>query len=503
MVSILGANSVSGAYEVSNSLRLNDGDNAQLDKTFGSGGNLDKFTVSMWIKISTLASTPDSANYPFIAVNSSPGSNMGFRIRNTDLLQWYHYSAVDGDAGYKMDLRTNMLFRDPSAWYHIVGVYDSANGTEAHRGRMYVNGVEASLSGTPVYPSSGLDGIMGGQIPHSIGGYPTSGGQFDGYITEMHYVDGQALGPTSFGEFNDNGVWIPKRYSGSHGTVGFYLQFKQTGTSANSSGIGADTSGNDNHFTSVNLAAIDITEDTCTNNFATLNPLKTTSTSANLSEGNTKFSITANSAGSERNAFATITFPNSGKWYMETKVTHSALSSDSGNQAYVGVLENPDNIDHLTTSNPNSISTNGIFTDVSIVGTLSDRIQYGTNGSATSYNTDPDWSSGDIIGIALDMDNGKIYYHLNGTYYDDASGNVPNPATPANHNHSFTVPSNGLAFFVSVLRYNTSTIAIETNFGNPSFAISSGNNDGDYGNFEYAPPSGYYALCTKRLAEFG
>jgi len=189
---------------------------------------------------------------------------------------------------------------------------------------------------------------------------------------------------------------------------------------------------------------------------------------------------------------------------METKVTHSSLTSDSGNQVYVGVVENPQNIDHRSTANINSISTNGIFTDVSLVGTLSDRIQHGTNGSATSYNTDPDWSSGDIIGIALDMDNGKVYYHLNGTYYDDASGNVPNPATPANHNHSFTVPSNGLTYFMSILRYNDGTVEMETNFGNPSFAISSGNADANgYGNFEYAVPSGYYSLCTKNLAEYG
>ena len=491
MVSILGANSVSGGYEVSNSLRLNDGDNAQLDKTFGSGGNLDKFTVSMWIKISTLASTPDSANYPFIAVNSSPGSNMGFRIRNTDLLQWYHYSAVDGDAGYKMDLRTNMLFRDPSAWYHIVGVYDSANGTEAHRGRMYVNGVEASLSGTPVYPSSGLDGIMGGQIPHSIGGYPTSGGQFDGYITEMHYVDGQALDPTSFGEFNDNGVWIPKRYSGSHGTVGFYLQFKQTGTSANSSGIGADTSGNDNHFTPTNLAATDITEDTCTNNFATFSPLGRTSGTVTLSEGNCK--IEGNSSANASGQHGTIAVT-SGKWYLEMKATDSTTtqlglltvnSSDLGDNTADGnggMNYHYANIYYQYNNSAIRVQNTG-------GGTLGDAtVSGGSNSSLGGF------SDGDILMFALDMDNNRAYFGKNGTWF-----NSGNPANGTNYFSLQTDVADGVTFYAGV-DSNTGT---ELNTGNPPFAISSGNTDGKYGNFEYAPPSGYYALCTKRLAEFG
>jgi len=492
---IAGGNESKG-YEVSNSIRLDDGSNSFLSKSFGSDGNRRTFTFSCWTK-----GQADSSAYHslFTSGNDNPDTSIWFNPDEALRTNTYNSGSIH-------DVITNRVFRDPSAWYHIVVAYDTTQSTASNRVKIYVNGVQETSFSTSSYPDQNYETFINdASYTHRVGSHTSSAYAGDGYLCEVAFIDGTQYAASNFGEFDDNGVWIPKDFKNdvTFGSNGFYLEFKQTGTSANSSGIGADTSGQDNHFGVTSLAATDVTEDTCTNNFATLNPLKTTSTSANLSEGNTKFSITANSAGSERNAFATITFPNSGKWYMETKVTHSALSSDSGNQAYVGVLENPDNIDHLTTSNPNSISTNGIFTDVRLVGTLSDAIQHGTNGSATSYNTDPDWSSGDIIGIALDMDNGKIYYHLNGTYYDDASGNVPNPATPANHNHSFTVPSNGLAFFVSVLRYNTSTIAIETNFGNPSYSISSGNNDGKYGNFEYAVPSGYYALCTKRLAEFG
>ena len=455
-------------YDVSNSVRLNDDDNAQLDRTFGSGGDVDKFTVSMWIKISTLASQPDAAHYPFIAVNSSPGSNMGFRIRNTDLLQWYHYSAVDGDAGYKLDLRTAMLFRDPTAWYHIVGVYDSANGTEALRGRMYVNGVEAPLTGTPVYPSSGLDGIMGGQIPHSIGGYPTTGSQSDIYVAEMNYVDGQALAPTSFGEFDDNAVWIPKKYTGSYGTVGFFLQFKQTGTSANSSGIGADTSGNDNHFTPVGLAAADITEDTCTNNFCTLNPLLKSTSNVVLSEGNLK--VVLNQTSGWQHAAGTIAVK-SGKFYWEAK----ALNVSATDKTSIGVLQ---------------FNT----TDVDFIGnTNTDRSSKGISGHGAgtgSYS----YAEGDIIQCAMDLDNNKIYWGKNGTYFGTLN--------PANGSGSTTQTIDNANFCVPVVGGYADS-SWEMNFGVPQFSISSGNSDGEYGNFEYAPPSGFYALCTKRIGEFG
>jgi len=492
MVAILGANSVSGAYEVSNSLRFNDDDSASLTKTFSSDGNRRTFTWSGWVKKGNngldeiLFASADTDNTPQTI----------FNFDSADRLSFF-------DSTSSAEVNTNNLFRDPSAWYHIVLVVDTTQGTASNRVRIYVNGIEVSYN-TTTYPSQNVEfTINDASFEHEIGGRPANNLYFDGYMTEIHFIDGTAKAQTDFGEFDDNGVWIPKKYSGTYGTNGFYLQFKQTGTSQNSSGIGADTSGNDNHFAVTNLASTDVTEDTCTNNFATLNPLKTTSTNANLSEGNTKFSVTANGTSQNRNTFPTISFPTSGKWYMEVKATHSNLASDSGNQIYIGVMENPQNVDHRSTSNANSISTNGIISNVRIVATLSDAIANGTNGSLTTYNTDPDWSSGDIIGIAMDMDNGRIYYHLNGTYYDDASGNVPNPNTPANHNHSFTVPSNGMTFFMSILRFNTSTVEMEVNFGNPSYTISSGNNDGEYGNFEYAVPSGYYALCTKRLAEFG
>jgi hypothetical protein len=495
---VVGGNE-SKVYEISNSLRLDSASTANLTRTPSSAGNRRTYTLSTWIKRGKLDATEDH----IISAGASNDDSIFFNSSHQFRFIW------DISSGTEKQLVSNRVFRDPSAWYHLVVIVDTTQSTASNRIKLYVNGIQETSFGTDNRSdlTQNYDMNFNNTVAHRIGDRnefaSNANNSFDGYLSEFHWVDGTAKAHTDFGKFDSNGVWIPKKYSGSYGTNGFYLQFKQTGTSANASGIGADTSGNTHHWTPNNLAAIDVTEDTCTNNFATLNPLKTTSTNANLSEGNTKFSVTANGTSQNRNTFPTISFPTSGKWYMEVKATHSNLASDSGNQIYIGIMENPQNVDHRSTANANSISTNGTIINLRIVATLSDAIAYGTNGSATSYNTDPDWSSGDIIGIALDMDNGRIYYHLNGTYYDDASGNVPNPATPANHNHSFTVPSNGMTFFMSILRYNTSTVEMEVNFGNPSYSISSGNNDGDYGNFEYAPPSGYYALCTKRLAEFG
>ena len=486
---ILGANSATGGYEVSKSLRFDNDDSTFLSLT-QTAGNRRTLTFSTWLKRSTLGD-----QNIFNGGNSS-SEFTAIYFTSADELFLYDYRGAEG-----MSIKTNRKFRDVSAWYHIVVAFDTTQSTASNRVKFYVNGVQETSFSISNYPAQNLDLMLNvnSSFTTRIGRYPTSSTlYFDGYMCETAVVEDSQLDPTSFGEFDDNNVWIPKDLSSlTFGDEGFYLKYEDT------SDAGADSSGNGNNFTGSGMGAIDHVEDTCTNNFATLNVLKTTSTNANLQDGACRFNVTANGTSQNRNTFATITFPDSGKWYMETKVTHSSLTSDSGNQVYIGVVENPQNVDHRSTSNVNSISTNGIFTDVRLVGTISDAIQHGTNGSATSYNTDPDWSSGDIIGIALDMDNGRIYYHLNGTYYDDASGNVPNPATPANHNHSFTVPSNGLTFFMSILRYNTGTVNMQTNFGNPTYSVSSGNNDGKYGNFEYAPPSGYYALCTKRLAEFG
>ena len=465
---VVGGNE-SKVYEISNSLRFNDGDSAYLEKDFSSDGSRQKFTWSAWIKRSTLGAN----QVPFGAAEASGRDEI--RLNSSDQFQVFFGDASDAN------LITNRLFRDVSAWYHFVVAVDTTNGTADNRIRVYVNGVEETSFGTRSNPSQNYQMDFTADCPHRLGveGSGTSLA-FDGYMTEVNFVDGSQLAPTSFGEFNDNGVWIPKKYTGSYGTNGFFLQFKQTGTSQNSSGIGADTSGNDNHWAVTNLAATDITEDTCTNNFATMLPILYNNDVVAFSEGNLK--LVGSSSADGGGSWASIV-PTSGKWYAEVKLPDAATTQ-------VGFAT----VD--TWSDARNMLGNGTFLYAQDNNTAVKLRQGGStanasvSGGSNSYST---WSNNTIINIALDMDNGKAYFGINGTYM-----NSSNPADGTNSFSLHTDYTSGVTFACGL-----DAATVEWNFGNPSFSISSGNNDGKYGNFEYAPPSGYYALCTKRLAEFG
>jgi hypothetical protein len=470
MISILGANSVSGDYEVSNSLRFNDGDTAKLARTPSGAGNRKTWTWSGWVKRSTLGAIQGL----FVVDTGSAESALGFLANDT--LRFYQTGQTNG-------LVTNAVFRDPAAWYHIVLISDTTQSTESSRTKLYINGEQVTSFSAAEYLSQNADTEFNTTNPHEIGFYSnqTGGaGHFDGYMAEVNFIDGTAKAHTDFGETNDNNVWVPKKYSGSYGTNGFFLQFKQTGTSANSSGIGADTSGNDNHFTPTNLAALDVTEDTCTNNFCTLNPLDNYWANATFSEGNCKMVAPGTGYGYPKSTIGV----SSGKWYFEAK------ASDLNGNLFVGIA-----------------STTGTGTEQELGYSAND---YGykfastnagsirTAGSENAYGNSI--STSDILGVAFDLDNNKLYFSKNGTYQ-----NSGDPAAGSN-GFSITAASSTVSGFYSpsasdINSNNSSTV--EFNFGNPSFSISSGNNDGKYGNFEYAPPSGYYALCTKRLAEFG
>jgi hypothetical protein len=470
-VTLLGAaGEVKEQYEISNSLLFFDSDSPGLTRTPSSEGNRKTFTISCWFKRTTpgarqfiINSWGGSTNdYAQIEITSSDGITVQNIVSNSQ----------------QLDLRTNRLFRDPAAWYHIVLAVDSTQSTSSDRAKLYVNGVQETSFSTETYMSQNNDTYFNDDIAHYIGKRGDNSNYFDGYMTEFHMVDGSQLLPTSFGEFNDNAVWIPKRYTGSHGTNGFFLQFKQTGTSQNSSGIGADTSGNDNHFAVSNLAATDVTEDTCTNNFATCNVLSGKNTS-DLTNGN--LHLDADSTG-DIIAPSTIGF-SSGKWYMEMK---STITAGHGNRKTVGVYETDSDINHprqFTSSSP----YNGVVVDL-------------RNGSAYESADDDDatdissFANNDICGLAYDADNGLLYVYKNGTA--ENSGNAINAGNALDTSKTY-------AFYIAQDGGGTNNGELFCNFGNPSFAISSGNTDGKYGNFEYAPPSGYYALCTKRLAEFG
>ena len=480
MPTILGANTLSSGYEVENSLRFDDGSSAFLSKTFsGDGTSHDVGTVSFWIKRCEL-----DAEQGIFTAGSSNRHFIRFESNNT-----FTFRAVTDS----FHLNTNQIFRETSGWYHFVIAYDTTQGTGSNRVKIYVNGVQLTSFATADYPDQNLDIKLGAAEANHIGNdAEQTNPYYDGYMAEFVYIDGQQLAPTSFGEFDEDSpnIWKPIDVSGlTFGTNGFYLEFKQTGTSANSSGMGADTSGNDNHFGTSGLASTDVTEDTCTNNFAVLNPLTIPSgSSLTLSEGN----LDVNGNSTDVGAKATLGV-SAGKWYWEIK----AVSASSGSDRMLVATENVRQITSATDENSQGIwgiqsrSGSGATLNSFTNGTFSN----GNSGS-TGFNDNT------IIGVALDADNGKLYFHKDGTY-TDLSGNTGNPANGTNP--TFTgLPTDGTFLFPYVENRLNGTPSSQVNFGGaPSFSISSGNTDGKYGNFEYAPPSGYYALCTKRLAEFG
>ena len=464
---ILPANTLSSGFDVANSLRFNSGSSDYLNRTPSSASNKDLWSISAWVKRTKLGGYDTIYG---VFDNSSNQENFGFL--NSDKFQWQLYQS----GGVVGQLTTNRLFRDVGSWYHILGVYDSANGTAGNRMRLYINGVEETSFATDTNPSDGQDSQWNSDKLHMIGGGGTANGGdfFDGYISELVAVDGTALSPTDVGEFDsDSGIWKPIDVSGlTFGTNGFYLQFKESGTSANASGLGADTSGNTHHFTVNNLTAVDQSIDTCTNNFATLNPLYTNDGALTYSEGNLKVVAASGSAAwTTRYAFSTIGV-SAGRWYVEAK----CVDSGGSNQFYFGVGKD--------------LNTWAFDSSLGYESTGQGWGYYASNGNIVNnesdlYTSGNSYTDGDIISMELDLEDMTLDFYKNG-----AKEGYQITSLPAGTYH-FAI--NGYA-----------AIDGEFNFGSPPHAISSGNADGNgHGNFEYAVPSGHFALCTKNLAEHG
>ena len=484
---VIGGDGKPTGYEIDNSLRFNEADDSKLVFDPDGAENTKTMTLSFWMKVSVSDFGGDHDN--IFSVRPGGGSYTMLVLRTTGRLM-FEDSSHSGNL-----LRTNRLFRDPSAWYHIVLAIDSTDGTASNRVKLYVNGVEETSFETDNRSNLTQNGDLywGGGQPHQIGGDPTGNYHYGGHLAEMHFVPGSQLTPSSFGETNDNGVWIPKKYTGSHGdgTGGFYLEFKETGTSANASGIGADTSGGTNHFTPTNLAATDITTDTPTNNFCTMNPLISFAGASDGIDAFTEGNTVVDSNNDTSAAGATFGVQN-GKWYYEAKLTTGNQSSTNfvtgwASTNYEGQKGTGNGVGFMSGEDNIAIDPGG-------------NLNQGGTGSTSVFGNR---STNDIFQVALDLDNGKIHFGVNGTY---SNGSATNSTTldASNPDYSSVFDTAGEFYMPAFGQSSTGQTVLAYNFGNPAFAISSGNADANgYGNFEYAVPSGYYSLCTKNLAEFG
>lgn len=457
---------------IDDSLRFEDGSSAHLTRTPAVAGSLTTWTWSGWVKRGNLLGGMPARGTIF---SGSGVTAFGFFNPTSN-------GAADNFGAYMSTgeddrFMTNRIFRDTSSWYHLVVVWDSTNGTAGDRFRLYVNGVrETSWSRFDTVTQNRTAGINAA-VGHGIGVQANAGSQyFDGYLSDIYLIDGQALDPTDFGETED-GVWIPKSYSGSYGTNGFHLELK---------GNTNDASGNSNNWTANNISAHDYVPDSPTNNFCTLNPLAKGSGTITFSEGNLKSSTSASVAAAEHGA--TFTIPKSGKWYWEAAYT--GANTGGSQAALMGIMD----IDTQTVG----LSGNHLTT------TTGDYITYYTHNSGIYENNvlDSSFSGNEAaatVGFALDMDNGYLFVHLNGTYI----GGTPNFSTGANHAAEPNTTRTWLPFFGA---NGGSTITWTANFGQDStFAgatTAGGNTDANgKGDFQHPVPSGFLAVCSANLPD--
>jgi hypothetical protein len=428
--------SAAGGYAISRSLRFNSSDSAYLSRTPASAGNRKTWTWAGWVK---------RVNFGAVSIiySAIQGGNDGtvFYFDVSNQLNFFNY--VGGSyAGRRI---TTPVYRDPSGWYHIVLIWDSANATTDNRIRLYVNGIEVTTFGTNTDPSS-ADSFVNSTNSHYIGADVGFNNFYSNlYLADIHFIDGQALDPTSFGEFDDNGIWQPKAYTGTYGTNGFHLDFSDN-SAATATTLGKDRAGS-NNWTPNNLSVtagagndslVDVPTTTGTDtgvggevrgNYCTWNPLS----GGTLANGN----LDVSGSSAVRGTIGVTT----GKWYYEFTLSTNVGSSPNLN---VGVIR--------------SNATSSSFT-------------YDLGNSLGA-------SSGDVIGVALDVDAGKLWIAKNGTWV--GSGN---PGTGANATiSSITLSGDSLTFYNGPFN----SVSYSANFGQRAFAYTNNR-------------SGFKALNTANL----
>ena len=472
-----GSSAATESYQIERSLMLNDNDQTYLTFTPAAQGNRRKYTISWWMKHNTAGYEPEDGedHYLFSARRGSNNPQTDINFKGNRLC----FEGVTGGS-YEYSVATERRFRDVGCWYHFVIQFDTTQGTAANRIKVWVNGQqETDFTGNNVglsYPSQDFQTAFGtNEAEMNIGRtfYGENASNYDGYIAELHYIDDNTVAPTEFGEYDDNNVWIPKEYGGTYGSsdVGFYLKFTDD-SNTTATTMGKDYSGNSNNWTPNNFNTHDISADTPTNNFCTMN----------INDKSDSTLITTEYGGRRvecRHGFRTIrgTFGvTSGKWYWEARL-------EDWGSSFIGITSVEEDIDG---------NTRGAETDQS-AQIRQNNGDMRSNGNNFNYGNSQ--SNGDVLGFALDMDNGKFYVSENGTFYN--SGNPANQTNPAVTGLTKRICPAAAPYDNKECYYNFG--ADDTFNGNET---SQGNTDGNgNGKFRYAPPSGFLALCSKNLPE--
>ena len=444
--------------------------NSYLNRTPSSTGNRKTFTISMWMKRSKI----DNNQKVFTAGTAGTESGLQFYDGSTEnTLRFYEYSSSSD----QFVIAPNRLLRDTNAWYHIVIAVDTTQATASNRIKYYVNGVQETSFATATYPSQNYDTLfnLSGTV-NTVGFLSGHSAYFDGYMSHVALVDGQQLAPTVFGETDStSGIWKFKSPSGvTWGTNGFHLKFE------NSANLGLDSSGQTNNFT-VN-GNLKQALDTPSNVYATMNPLDNYYQSSTFSEGSN--TIEHGQTPWTYNT-STLKIPEATKFYCEGKVI-------TMNQNTCGIASD------VTTGNGNSSTSLGNITGgVAFRGNQGDIQKEGSTVSGTWAT----FTTNDIIQIACDTVNNKLYFGKNGTWL-----NSGDPTSGASGTGAISITDNTDYFFAFGDNTSGARGKWSINFGNGFFgttAIASAGSNGNGSLFEYDVPSGYYALNTKNINTYG
>ena len=476
-------------YTIDQSLRFNAADSPRLlDTSVPSSGNRRKFTFSFWVKLSTTNRLYDVC----IGAGGSgsyPSAIIGFHNQRLTYKDYRHPS-------YTSEVNSTQKFRDNSSWYHVVVAVDTTQATASNRVKMYVNGNQITAFDTASYPSQNYDTLFqdGTSGNEPLIGFAPGFDYMDGYLAEVHNVDNAQLSPTDFGELKE-GIWIPKEYTGSYGTTGYYFKFVAGAEGTDSSGNGHDmvhTPGN----TSRNRP----TQDTPTNNFCLI-PYSNNPTL--LAKEHQGMRLNTSRTGYWDGAYGNFAVK-SGKWYYEVQMNETAGDNF---RSIPGWKQAPEEANLVF----NRLGTSGDPIGASALGNtghyayLPWATQFAGNGGYTG--TKAAASKGDVLNVAVDFDNNKIWFGLNGTYAANDGGTDGDPANGTNESLSGLL-NNGKFYSPSVLLRNDSSAgsnSVRFNFGhdrsfgaNLSLGTSYADQNG-FGEFRYAVPSGFLALCSQNL----
>jgi len=449
-----------------------------LGKTFSSAGNQRTWTWSGWVKFTGGGS--DETIFSGGTGSGASGNRVVFQTLSGEAEKVMVFSGNTSEFAFK----TSASLRDKSAWYHFVLAMDTTQATDSNRFKMYINGSQVTNTAQLTYPAQNLElGINNNQQQYIGLKTIDNNNGFNGYIADVHFIDGTQLTAASFGQTDSTtGIWKPKTYSGSYGSNGYKLEFKNAGA------LGTDTSGNSNTWTVSNAGTGAQVIDTPTNNFPIWN-LADGRASGNNGGSNCTYTLGATKTNNGNNSFeypmnrATVGLQK-GKWYWEVKFEAdlAPLSGIIGQAAINNV-------------NQGSWIGGEWVNDewCSVAGNGATYYKY-DNSTATGA----DLQQNDIAGWALDCENYTLKYYKNGTLiYTDTTLNT------ASNSNNYAIP---IYYPVVVGTYSGSNNWAQAwiNFGNPAFSISSSNSDANgIGSFEYAVPSGYYAICTKNLEAYG